>query len=561
MASQSRSDTDTVTVANTNLHLSEDLKAYKPHLRALIHILSRHTLARAFFHPPPSIPLSVLQEIVFSATKCPSGYAITLPNNHRVVIDKKLFVEALHLPYHTSTLDQPFDGDLMAMIYKMGYLKMGGTNQLNRRLLGLLWSLYSGREVDYARILFDDFLNYIPSSLKPSGEAKLIMQKAKPYTAKTDSIFGEIRRLPEALLKLADPANSDIVSHITSTGGIEEYPPRSLKECEALKKPKKKASESSPSKQPLKKKQRKIITMPEPSSKDSESEHLEERQNSPGSEDTQDDPFMEENHNQPPPPPPKKNSPTPTQNPRVDFFPTFSQPPSDASEFDKWKFKHAVHERNEMVARLKQQFEYKQKELQTLLNFGSPSDSDPAHIKSERTRINALILQVDSFLHSSLEKLVDSSFYLFDTTDTTGISIGITNHHSLCDATTRHDFLKAWSLIAMHGTDELFLASGSLPFYERVVKYPSSLDEMALKKARISAINADYQPRQLHTVSRKQCFLMASELFGKALSEIVKKKNGLIEEGETLIKSVFVPVPGIGVAGSTKIKIYDLDFG
>ncbi|KAI3723501.1 hypothetical protein L2E82_35124 [Cichorium intybus] len=124
-----------------------------------------------------------------------------------------------------------------------------------------------------------------------------------------------------------------------------------------------------------------------------------------------------------------------------------------------------------------------------------------------------------------------------------GISIGITNHHSLCDATTRHDFLKAWSSIAMHGTDELFLASGSLPFYERVVKYPSSFDEMALKKAGISAINADYQPRQL------------------SLSEAVKKKNGLIEDGETLIKAVFVPVPGIGVAGSTKIKIYDLDFG
>ncbi|KAI3723495.1 hypothetical protein L2E82_35116 [Cichorium intybus] len=243
-----------------------------------------------------------------------------------------------------------------------------------------------------------------------------------------------------------------------------------------------------------------------------------------------------------------------------------------------------------------------------------------------------------------------------------GISIGITNHHSLCDATTRYDFLKAWSSIAMHGTDELFLASGSLPFYERVVKYPSYLDEMALKKAGISAINADYQPRQLlshtdnvrvtiiltqahitqlkkrlsvqlptleyissysvacsyiwHCIAKSHVhigermgdddverlvyavglrsrldppipetyfgncigvsgtttikstllagndgFLMAAELFGKALCETVKKKNGLIEDGETLIKAVFVPVPGIGVAGSTKIKIYDLDFG
>ncbi|KAI3752072.1 hypothetical protein L2E82_23224 [Cichorium intybus] len=78
-----------------------------------------------------------------------------------------------------------------------------------------------------------------------------------------------------------------------------------------------------------------------------------------------------------------------------------------------------------------------------------------------------------------------------------GISIGITNHHSLCDVITRFDFLKAWSSIAMHGTDELFLASGSLPFYERVLKYPSFLDEIALNIPGIPAINADYQPPEL----------------------------------------------------------------
>ncbi|KAI3493585.1 hypothetical protein L1887_40787 [Cichorium endivia] len=353
MASHSRSDTDTVNIAVSNLQLSDDLKAYKPHLQVLIHVLSRHTLAKAFFHPPPSIPLSLLQDIVSSATKCASGYGICLHNDHRVVLDKKTFTKALNLPYHTSNFDQPSDSDLKSMIYNMGYMydlpklfhmskghisplwqclihyiikcltgKMGGTDQLNKRLMTLLWSLYSGRKVDYAGILFDDFIHYVPSSLKPTGQIhsarfwaiciehiyqnlelafpdprsdddKLVMVKAKPYTAKTDTIFGEIRRLPTTLLNLADPTHPAVISHINSTEGVDAYPPHSLKQCEAPKKLKKKASDSSPSKQ------RKIKTMSEPSSKDFESEHLDERQNSPGSEDTQDDPFMEENQNQP----------------------------------------------------------------------------------------------------------------------------------------------------------------------------------------------------------------------------------------------------------------------
>ncbi|KAI3505834.1 hypothetical protein L1887_28120 [Cichorium endivia] len=298
MTSHSRSDTDTVNIAISNLQLSDDLKAYKPHLQVLIH----QNLNLAF--PDPR-----------------------------------------------------------------------------------------------------------------SDDDKLVMVKAKPYTAKTDPVFGEIRRLPTAFLKLADSAHPAVVSHINSTSGVDAYPSQSLKQCEAPKKLKKKVSDSSPSKQLPKKKPRKIKTMSEPSSKDSESEHLDERPNSPGSEDTQDDPFLEENQNQPPPSPPKKNSPIPP-NPRVDFFPTSSQPPSDASEFDKWKFRQAVKERNDLVERLKQQFEYKHQELQTLLNYGAPSDNDSAHIKSERARINTLIHQVDSFLHSSLEKLIDSSLYLFDTNET-----------------------------------------------------------------------------------------------------------------------------------------------
>ncbi|CAH1436247.1 unnamed protein product [Lactuca virosa] len=208
-----------------------------------------------------------------------------------------------------------------------------------------------------------------------------------------------------------------------------------------------------------------------------------------------------------------------------------------------------------------------------------------------------------------------------------GISIGLTNHHSLCDASTRYNFLKAWSSIAKHGTDEFFLASKSLPFYERVITYPSSLDELCLNIPGIPAINMEYQPPHLVSPTDKvrativltqdtsiglrngngdddlerfvcavdwrsrldppvpqtyfgNCvgasitptikstilagengFLTAAELFGKALSETLKKKNGVIEDGETLIKTAFMPIPGLSVSGTPRTKIYDVDFG
>ncbi|KAJ0826792.1 putative transferase [Helianthus annuus] len=78
-----------------------------------------------------------------------------------------------------------------------------------------------------------------------------------------------------------------------------------------------------------------------------------------------------------------------------------------------------------------------------------------------------------------------------------GITIGLSNHHSLCDARTRYNFLMGWTSIAKHGSDELFLASGSLPFYDRVINYPDSLDEMLLSLPPIRNIDENYKVQQL----------------------------------------------------------------
>ncbi|KVI04229.1 malonyl-coenzyme A:anthocyanin 3-O-glucoside-6''-O-malonyltransferase-like [Cynara cardunculus var. scolymus] len=78
-----------------------------------------------------------------------------------------------------------------------------------------------------------------------------------------------------------------------------------------------------------------------------------------------------------------------------------------------------------------------------------------------------------------------------------GISVGMTNHHSLGDASTRFCFLKAWTSIARTGSDESFLANGTLPFFGRVVNYPK-IDELYLKRVEVeTTFNKDYQPPRL----------------------------------------------------------------
>ncbi|KVI04210.1 malonyl-coenzyme A:anthocyanin 3-O-glucoside-6''-O-malonyltransferase-like [Cynara cardunculus var. scolymus] len=77
-----------------------------------------------------------------------------------------------------------------------------------------------------------------------------------------------------------------------------------------------------------------------------------------------------------------------------------------------------------------------------------------------------------------------------------GISIGMTNHHSLGDASTRFCFLKAWTSIARSGTDESFLANGTFPLYDRLVNNPK-LDESYLKYAKVETFNEEYRPQSL----------------------------------------------------------------
>ncbi|XP_023757703.1 malonyl-coenzyme A:anthocyanin 3-O-glucoside-6''-O-malonyltransferase-like [Lactuca sativa] len=235
-----------------------------------------------------------------------------------------------------------------------------------------------------------------------------------------------------------------------------------------------------------------------------------------------------------------------------------------------------------------------------------------------------------------------------------GFSIGLTNHHSLGDATTRFCFLKAWTSIAQSGTDELFLTHGSLPVYDRLVKYPK-LDESYLKNAKVETFNEEYQPPSLSGPTDKvratviltrsvinrlkklvstqlpslvyvssftvacgyiwsciaesrndeleifgftidcrarldppipaayfgncvtiwvamdkakqlmgmEGFLNAAKLLGESLHKTLTDKDGIVKDLGSLDDLFFElkPTTMIGVAGTPKLKFYDLDFG
>ncbi|KAI7740968.1 hypothetical protein M8C21_006879, partial [Ambrosia artemisiifolia] len=72
-----------------------------------------------------------------------------------------------------------------------------------------------------------------------------------------------------------------------------------------------------------------------------------------------------------------------------------------------------------------------------------------------------------------------------------GISIGMTNHHSLGDASTRFGFLKAWTSVYESGGDHAFLTSGSLPIFDRLVDIPKVYEDR-LNQTKLENF---YQPR------------------------------------------------------------------
>ncbi|PWA47780.1 transferase, Chloramphenicol acetyltransferase-like domain protein [Artemisia annua] len=230
-----------------------------------------------------------------------------------------------------------------------------------------------------------------------------------------------------------------------------------------------------------------------------------------------------------------------------------------------------------------------------------------------------------------------------------GVTIGITNNHALCDARSKYAFLMAWTSIAKYGT------IGLLPSYDRVIICPNSLDDMLLKLPQIKTIdntpelvdlsnkvratfvltraNINWLKKWLlvqlptleyvssfvvgcayvwtciaksrvlvegkngeYEVERFSCSMdwrsrldppVPQTYFGncvwptaaqtqttiltgdrgfptavKLLEKAIRESNkGMFEDAEILLEKTFLPIPTIGVAGTPKLNVYNVDFG
>ncbi|KAI3677004.1 hypothetical protein L1987_86622 [Smallanthus sonchifolius] len=155
-----------------------------------------------------------------------------------------------------------------------------------------------------------------------------------------------------------------------------------------------------------------------------------------------------------------------------------------------------------------------------------------------------------------------------------GVSFGMSIHHSLVAASTQFNFLKAWTSIARFVTDESFLRNGTLPVYERLVKYPER-DEMFLNRTRTrldppipaayfgNCISGCILIAKTTVLTGKEGFIAAVKLMGENLHELLTDKDGILKD-KVRWEDLFsdgVPTTMISIAGTPKIKLYDLDFG
>ncbi|KAJ0816459.1 putative anthocyanin 6''-O-malonyltransferase [Helianthus annuus] len=105
-----------------------------------------------------------------------------------------------------------------------------------------------------------------------------------------------------------------------------------------------------------------------------------------------------------------------------------------------------------------------------------------------------------------------------------GISIGMSIHHSLVDATTQFSFLKAWTSITRFGTDESFLANETLPIYERLIINPKR-DEIFLEHTKLEAFNEDYQlPKLSGPTDKVRATFVLTRTFINQLKKLVSTK-------------------------------------
>lgn len=207
-----------------------------------------------------------------------------------MVLTNDKFMRSINLRFLSSTkFYSPSPNDMVATLYQICYQKKlkgieefkknqlpavwqfvchliirslsgrtGGTDNMGIKLLEIVYIIYTGNAVNYWRILWDDFLQYIPKEAPKEDaieltfsrlwslyifdlhkEAKLDMGNdtnlfstlnLKRYTTSIDqTVLGPLRCFPMYILESTGLTNPEVADHIVATSGIPPYhssPPR-----------------------------------------------------------------------------------------------------------------------------------------------------------------------------------------------------------------------------------------------------------------------------------------------------------------------------------------------
>ncbi|KAL7589609.1 hypothetical protein Lser_V15G41252 [Lactuca serriola] len=287
------------TIASSTFRaLFKDQPTYNAPTKLMIMFLKNHPLFGHFDAFTDIVPLSTLYKCSFSAYRPvdnPQEVYLNLVNDALVILTKEKFLSAINLLIHPSVkFFTPSMADVTTTLYQMGYQKKvkgigefkknqlpavwqfvchfiirslsgrtGGTYNMGLNPLELVWSIFTGHDVNYGQILWDDFLQYIPKESPRQNPSELnfaqlwplfisdlhanakidmgddinffVTKDLKRYNPSSDqTIFGPICRLPVHILSTLGIETPDVSYHVEATEGIEPYLPTPPLPSEAL---------------------------------------------------------------------------------------------------------------------------------------------------------------------------------------------------------------------------------------------------------------------------------------------------------------------------------------
>ncbi|CAN1832787.1 Malonyl-CoA:anthocyanidin 5-O-glucoside-6''-O-malonyltransferase [Linum perenne] len=189
----------------------------------------------------------------------------------------------------------------------------------------------------------------------------------------------------------------------------------------------------------------------------------------------------------------------------------------------------------------------------TVNNFDLVSGDEPVDASLSRACVPELVVSGSNAAVLALQVTVFRQ----------GFCVGVTSHHAVLDGKSTVMFMKAWAHISKELGNGAELTEELTPFLDRtVVKDP---DGIALEdvKTWMAMNNIQKNPRSLELMSEN---IPAAE--GTRSNQVIKKLDHVLDEAKGKLGRIFGMVAdkregliGVGVAGSPRLGVYDVDFG